>query len=654
MSKLSIIIVNYNVKYFLEQALSSVKNALHQIPAEIIVVDNASSDGSCEMVKTKFPEVQLIENKSNVGFSKANNQGMKIATGEFTLLLNPDTLLQEDTLEKAINFMEMHDEAGALGVKMLDGKGNFLPESKRSFPTPAVSFFKLFGLSALFPKSKLFAKYHLGYLNEDEIHDVDVLAGAFMLIRKKVLDEIGLLDESFFMYGEDIDLSYRIQKAGYKNYYFPKTRIIHYKGESTKKGSLNYVKMFYTAMIIFARKHFSPKQARFYSFIIHVAVYFKAGLAFVQRLLGKISLPLIDATLLYAGLHIIKNFWATNIKNAPEYYPPEFMLYIIPGYIVVWLVSVYFSGGYDKPLKTFRVVRGLVAGTLLIAAFYAFLPETLRFSRAIILLGAGWAVLSMVSFRILLKILLGKKLDIADRVKNRMIIVGSEEEAKRTLSLLTQSGSDHRLIGFVSANGSTHSDEYLGTLDELPDIRDIYQVDEIIFCGKDISAGQIIASMVANGPELDYKIIPEKSISVIGSNSKNKAGDLYAVDINLSITTPMNRRNKRMFDLGVCFFLVLASPVLLLQIKTVMPFIRNWCLVFIGAKSWVGYEKGGKLENNYTLPQIREGVLSPLHALKNQAVNDATRARLNLLYAKDYTVYNDLQIVWMGWRDLGN
>ena len=219
--KLSIVIVNYNVSYFLEQCLRSVYVALGQIDAEVFVVDNNSVDNSVEMLKHQFPQVKLIVNKENLGFSKANNQAIRVSSGEYVLLLNPDTIVESDTFEKVLAFMDEHPQCGGLGVKMVDGKGNFLPESKRSVPLPSVAFYKIFGLSAMFKSSKRFGKYHLTYLDENEINKVEVLSGAFMLLRKSVIDEIGLLDEDYFMYGEDIDLSYRIIKAGYDNYYFP-------------------------------------------------------------------------------------------------------------------------------------------------------------------------------------------------------------------------------------------------------------------------------------------------------------------------------------------------------------------------------------------------------------------------------------------------
>ena len=203
--KLSVVIVNYNVEYFLEQCLYSVRRAMQGIEGEVFVVDNNSVDGSLRMLAQKFPEVKVIANKENVGFSRANNQAIRISTGEYVLLLNPDTVVEDDTFSKCIAFMDSHPDAGGLGVKMVDGKGQFLPESKRGLPTPATAFYKMFGLCKLFPHSKRFAHYYMGHLSNDETNEVEILAGAFMLMRKETLDKVGLLDETFFMYGEDID-----------------------------------------------------------------------------------------------------------------------------------------------------------------------------------------------------------------------------------------------------------------------------------------------------------------------------------------------------------------------------------------------------------------------------------------------------------------
>jgi GT2 family glycosyltransferase len=286
---LSVIIVSYNVRYFLEQCLKSVIQASHSLDVDIFVVDNCSEDDSVSMVQTRFPGVKLIINSDNKGFSKANNQAIRLSDSDYVLLLNPDTVLEEDALIKALNFMETHPEAGGLGIKMIDGYGHFLPESKRGLPTPWASFCKMSQLSQLFPHSAYFNHYHLGNLAENETNKIEVLAGAFMLLRRKVLDKIGLLDEDFFMYGEDIDLSIRITKSGSFNYYYPEARMIHYKGESTRKGSLNYVRVFYGAMLIFARKHFAGKNQRLLSLVILPGVYSRAGIAMISRSLNSFS-----------------------------------------------------------------------------------------------------------------------------------------------------------------------------------------------------------------------------------------------------------------------------------------------------------------------------------------------------------------------------
>ena len=316
--KLSIVIVNYNVKYFLEQCLCSVRAAVAGIEAEVLVVDNHSTDGSIEYLRPRFPEVIFIENEDNPGFAKANNQAIRISQGEYVLLLNPDTVVGEDSLRSLCYFMDEHPEAGGLGVKMLEGHGIFLPESKRSFPSPWVSFCKIFGLSKFFPQSRTFAQYSLPYLDKDKQLKVDVLAGAFMLLRRKALDKVGLLDESFFMYGEDIDLSYRVVQGGYTNYYIPE-RLLHYKGESTKHGDIKYVKAFYGAMLIFYRKYY-PQASWLMSLLIQMAVFLKASLSAVGGWLGLKRKPKVKHSrlLVLCREEDFEEVKAECVKQMPE------------------------------------------------------------------------------------------------------------------------------------------------------------------------------------------------------------------------------------------------------------------------------------------------------------------------------------------------
>lgn len=268
--KLSIIILNYNVRYFLEQSILSVERALNGIDAEIIVADNDSKDDSCDMVRKRFPHITLLENKENLGFSKANNRAVAVAKGEYVCILNPDTAIAEDTFSKALNYADKQEKFGALGVYLMDGTGNFLPESKRNIPTPWRSLLKLVGWT------KGTKGYYARHINDREMGEVDTLVGAFMLMKREVYNEVGGFDEDYFMYGEDIDLSYKLIQAGYKNYYLGDLCVLHYKGESTQKDSA-YLDRFYGAMRIFYNKHFRSNyiQHAFMNFGVMVAKTFR-------------------------------------------------------------------------------------------------------------------------------------------------------------------------------------------------------------------------------------------------------------------------------------------------------------------------------------------------------------------------------------------
>lgn len=652
--KLSIVIVNYNVKHFLDQCLTSVRRAIAGIDAEVWVVDNNSVDGSVHMLREKFPEVRLIANKENVGFSRANNQAIRQSKGEYVLLLNPDTVVEDDTFTKILGFMDSHPGAGGLGVKMIDGKGNFLPESKRGLPTPDVAFYKIFGLSRFFPRSRTFGKYHLGFLDKDKINEVEILSGAFMFLRREALDKTGLLDEDFFMYGEDIDLSYRIIRAGYKNYYFPETRIIHYKGESTKKSSVNYVFVFYRAMVIFARKHFSQKNARLFSLLINMAIWLRASVAILSRFLSKAFLPMLDILLIFAGIFFIKEYWETKVIFPDGgNYPLEFIAITVPVYIFIWLFSVFLSGGYDKPVRIIRIFQGIAIGTIFILVVYALLSEAYRFSRAIIILGAVWGLIAMTGLRLILHISGLKGFRIGKVRNQRFVIVGQKEEAERVAELLHKTWLTPTFVGLVSIKNNTmQGEQFIGTIEQLPEIIPIYNISEVIFCSKSLPHQVIIDKMSElQHLRVDFKIAPEDSLSIIGSNSINTSGDLYTVDIN-SITSPSNRRNKRFVDIMTSLALLLCLPVNLFLVKNPAGLIRNIVMVFFGRRSWVGYKKSDPAEAE-KLPHIREGILHPEDAFRKRRLSAEITGKLNMIYARDYDFTTDINIILRGYRDLG-
>lgn len=648
--QLSVIIVNYNVKHFLEQCLYSVFKALKNIESEVFVVDNNSVDGSVALIKQKFPQVKLIVNTINTGFSVANNQAIKISKGKYVLLLNPDTVVQEDTFEKTLAFMEAHPEAGGLGIKMLDGLGNFLPESKRGLPTPAVAFFKIFGLSKLFPGSKKFGQYHLTYLDKNKTHQVDILSGAFMLMRKEALDKVGLLDETFFMYGEDIDLSYRITQGGYKNYYFAQSSIIHYKGESTKKSSVNYVLVFYKAMAIFAKKHFSKNHARTFHFLIYFAIYLRATAAIIGRFLKQLFFPAIDFLLILFGLYICKDLYEINFKLYPNFYSQEILKLFFPLYTLIWMFFTYLSGGYDVPLKLSKLIRGVVAGSAFILILYSLLPEYYRFSRALILIGSAYTLLMYLVTRLIYHALKIKKFKLGGIKNNaRIAIIGSESEFMRVNEILKQTKINAEFTGFVSTeNNGVKNEFYIGPFHQINEVIDVHRVQEIIFCARDISSGEIIDKMVTLVTKgVEFKIAPPESLSIIGSSSIDTAGDLYVIDIN-NVGRPENRRKKRLLDLLVSSFLLIFWWIFVWFQKDKLNFLLNCFKVLFGVYSWVGYGKSQRKD----LPSIRPSVLTPAFEIKDGSDERINRALLN--YSKDYRIENDLKIIFRQFSHLGS
>ncbi len=649
--KLSIIIVNYNVKHFIEQCLYSVEEAqkecdivFNKNSTNVFVVDNNSQDGSCEMIKNKFPEVQLIENRRNVGFSTANNQAIKISKAKYVLLLNPDTIVAEDTFIKTIKFMDEHEDAGGLGVKMIDGKGIFLPESKRSLPSPSVSFYKIFGLAKLFPQSKRFSKYHLTYLNKNETHKVDVLSGAFMMLRKETLDKSGLLDETFFMYGEDIDLSYRIKLAGYENYYFSDTSIIHYKGESTKKGSLNYVFMFYNAMLIFAKKHFSNKKIAVFSLLIRLAVWFRAGLSLGKRIFKTLFLPLLDSIIFYSGFYFIKPIWESYNFNTEGYYPKEYMVYAVPVYVLFWILSIYISKGYRKPTDSKKLFRGILSGSFVILILYSLLNEEYRYSRVLLISGTIWAIIFAWLSRALFTIFKIKEFGFENKKNVNLTIFSDEKEAERIKTIIKTSENNKGIKNIIVNTDINIKNALKNTIIN-------NKISEIIFSIKVHSAKEIILLMMTfQGKIKEYMIAHPKTSTIIGSNSIYSSSEPDISDLR-TITKPINIRVKRISDIIFSLLFLALYPILVLLVDNKSNFLKNIFNVLAGKISWVGYIYLTDENLLKKLPKIKKGVLSPINF---PTINEEEKFRVNAQYAKKYNLTDDIYIIYKSFENIGN
>ncbi|MBL7950153.1 MAG: glycosyltransferase [Flavobacteriales bacterium] len=633
--KLSVIIVNYNVRAYLEQCLRTVQEALKGLDGDVFVVDNQSTDGSVEMVRDKFPEVKLIANTENVGFSRANNQAIRASDAEYVVLLNPDTVVGEDVFHKVVAFLDEHPKAGGLGVKMVDGTGTFLPESKRGLPTPAVAFYKIIGLTRLFPHSETFGRYHLGHLPENEKARIEILSGACMFLRKRTLNEVGLLDESFFMYGEDIDLSYRITLGGYENWYFPEARIIHYKGESTKKSSVNYVFVFYNAMAIFAQKHFTRKRMDLLGLLINGSIYLSAAGAIVSRFFKRALLPMLDFVLMFLLAWSFSSWVGAGVAARS----PFGMAVVVA--TLVGLMGL--TGAYDRPVRLLNVAKGMVLWFVFftLRRLAAGMPMELRVDLPAVLLLAA----APLAARLVMHLLRVRGYSLRSIDLKRVLSIGSAEENKHALALLWQTH-------FGLGRQKQMSLEEGEAPDAAADIRrkiKKHGIDEVVFCAKDLRWGRIIDLMEQLRPTgVMFKIAQPAREFIIGPNSIESINDLYVME-RYAVHSSAARRSKRLMDLAIALAMVVALPFVLLIVRDRSGLLHNWWAVVRRRKSWVGY--GPMQEGPLKLPVIRDGIVDPTGG--NGPRDPLTSHRANVTYAKDYTAWADLRAVLRGLPLLG-
>jgi len=647
--RLSVIIVSYNVYPFLDNCLRSVQQALKNIESEIIVVDNSSVDRTPQLIQQHFPSVRLIANQNNVGFAKANNQGITISQGEYVVLLNPDTIVSEDTFSTCLTFMELHPDAGAIGVRMLDGSGRFLPESKRGLPTLLASFMKMSGLYRLFPRSAKMNSYYQGQIGELETAKIEVLCGAFMLIRKSTLDLTGYLDEDFFMYGEDIDLSYRITKKGFAIYYVPTTSIIHYKGESTSKSSLNYILTFYQAMLIFIRKHpeFKGQQS-----LIKMAIYFHGLIRFFRQSAQKWWPFILDIILFAGSFYLVSKLWERFYFHQPGYFKSSFYYFNIPLYTLISSIVMLLNGAYDKPYRLKSSVIGFGWTMIGILVVYAVLPAQFRTSRMVILMGAVLYMVLMLLTRLKLSPWSSTIKNEIHSDERKAIIVAGPEEANRIKELINRSHDHMDIAGTVSPheNNMVIPSDSLGELSKLEDIVRVHQVKEIIFSAQDVPFSTFTASMTKLGPGLRYMLAASTTMNIVGSMNRDTEGESYAIRVHFNLSDPASLRAKRILDIFVSLIFLLFSPLLLLLIQYRKSLYVNIFSVLFGNRTWVSYHPDDPLKSS--LPVIPEGILSPVYPGNESAVQHRLE-HIHYVYARDYHWTTDFAILISQWRRIG-
>ncbi|MGF1671562.1 MAG: glycosyltransferase [Balneolaceae bacterium] len=679
---ISIIIVNYNVKEFLANCLHSVKKASRNLETEVIVVDNASDDESMAYLKPRFKDVTFIENDENVGFGKANNQALKQVTGKYTLLLNPDTLLQEDTLSVLKDHMDKNDQTGACGCKIVNPDGSFAPESRRTIPTLSTAVYKALGLTALFPKSKLFGAYYLGWKDENEAGEVPVLSGSFMFFRTKALKEAGGFDERFFMYAEDIDLCYRIRENNWKIDYVPATSIIHYKGESSKLNNMSYIWHFNNSLYLFFDKHYSFRYSALFRVIVYAAILIRTFFSFISVHFLKYRYVIYDIILLNIALFIgYASRFSFDKREIIERMGPEFL----------WL-NLILSISYLVFGNVFGIVnrhKFSIAGSLK-AVFLSFVTlvaitffvRDLAFSRIILGLSGIFGFLLVALLRILRLNFSKNLVSVRGRFKTTgILIVGVNEKTADLIKKISgNAGWQIKILGIIHQekwDGKTEIEgvTLIGSIQQLPELIRATKADQVYYLTDALSFGEIMSSLEKiKHLEAESKIVSSDVNFLLGKANVEYLDDIAVMEADMSFLNPVQRFLKRAFDIVLSLAgVLLLTPFVIfgwiinrnksrpvpcydgrkMTSMTILKpvkghkWVNRWlCLlqVLSGKISFTGSDINGSVSNGQSY-KFKSGLTGYWQLHKNGNQRADNRQRFDLYYLQNYSVWFDVDIL---------
>jgi O-antigen biosynthesis protein len=680
----SIVIVNYNVREFLDQACKSVISALRGHSYEIWVVDNASSDGSVDFIQSHFPQVRLLVNRTNVGFAQANNQALAQCQGRYICLLNPDTIVEEKTFTVLQSFLEQHPEAGAVSCKVLNPDGSLQLACRRSFPTPWVAFSKIAGLAALFPKSRLFGRYNLTYLDPERIAEVEAISGSFMLIRRTVLEQVGFLDDTFFMYGEDLDYCYRIRANGWKIFYVPETRIIHFKGESSKKSPFEQRSLFYQAMRLFVRKHMHASQALIPLWLLLIAIRLRALLSFISAIVSAALLPFIDVTLMTLSLSLAV-YW----RFAPRF-PWQDFLIVHAVYSAIWLMLLSRHGLYRRnPFSFLSAGSAVILGWMVNSAVTFFFKD-IGFSRLVVIYAGLLNLMVIPGWRLAFKVIAHINYHYLHGqwgghylLPQTLLVMDSDGSYELLAKLRLRLEKMCALSGIVLVDEQPGVREIkglpvLGTLAQIDELIRQKKIQQVIFATEQVANFKIL-SIISGRHErpVVFKWIPRAMDVIIGKSSVEYVEELPLLEIDDRLHEPANRRRKRMLDISVAAsLLVLSAPVLLwrrmmkndfaqdhlylglqgrpLKIKSYSALRSVWAgylssmlwLILKGEMSLVGSHLTPLQEAERRAPLIKPGWTGLEQLQEGNEMDDGERERLQLYYMKNYSILLDIEIIF--------
>ncbi len=655
---LSVIVVNYNVRRFLNNALSSIRRAMEGLEGEVIVVDNASDDGSVEMIRSDFPDVHLIVNRENVGFSRANNEALRRARGRYLLLLNPDTIVQEDTFHVMMDFFERHPDAGLAGCKILNPDGSLQLACRRSFPTPWVAFTKIFGLSGLFPHSRLFGRYNLTFRDPEQTYTVDAVSGSFMMIRRDVYEKIGGLDESFFMYGEDLDWCYRVSTAGHNVYYVHDTKIVHFKGESTRRSDIDELRLFYRAMQLFVEKHFN--RSGFVKLVLNLGILFRGTIASAGRAARPLMLAAVDYVLVALSLVLGELLYFGTLFHFPRYAYP--IVWIVPALTIATVMAL--GGGYTvNRYSSSRAAISVITGYVIISSIVFFVKD-FAFSRAVVLISGFLSFLLLPGWRVMVRVA-GKGGSREGRKTlfgRRTVIVGTGSSAQEVLKKLRARVDDgYDVLGFVDLTRKHVGEklsglDILGSIDNVGKVIEEHRVGEVIFSTDGLAYTDILSVIArSKSGSVNFRLVPSTLEAIIGKTRIDELDTLPLVEIEYNLHKTSHRVVKRAFDF-------LMASVLLVG---VYPFVRireslrrhgapgplarmilSLPRVLSGKLSFVGLPQENVTKNGAAGQFLgRPGLTGLVQINQREDLEPDEAERYRLYYAKNQSLMLDLEII---------
>ncbi|MFV1883367.1 MAG: glycosyltransferase [Balneola sp.] len=661
---ISVIIVNYKVREYISNLLSSILRAQQGLNIEIFVVDNNSEDGSIEFLSPRFPSVNYIANKVNVGFGKANNQAIRQAKGKYTLIINPDTLVSEDTFRVLFAHMERNPGCGAAGCKILNPDGTFAPESKRSVPTIWSSFSKVTGLSALFPSSKLFKEYYLNSVGENEKAQVPVLSGSFMFWRTDLLKDLGGFDERFFMYGEDIDLCYRVQNTKYHIDYVPGTSIIHYKGESSKKGDLRYIRVFNKALYQFFDKHHSSRYSLLFKVFIYTAIWLRAFISLIASNLQLIGYIASDLVLL--NVSVILGF-LIRFRFSYEVFTDLQNLKFLWINLLASLIYVFVGGFLDlfqsKKDSISNQIKAIIASYSGVALITFFVREY-AFSRLALIFGLISALVLMLLFKLIQINLSKNDTKVTGKLKRlKVLVVGDTEHTSGIKSKIhSRPDWNYEVAGTVGIEHTNEGD--LGELAQLKELIKTYQIDQVFFALSSISYKDMLKQIsLLQNEQVVFKLVPDSMDFILGKSNVEYLESIPLVEVGFSFSKGVNQALKRMMDLTVALpcwiifglltlpglFFTRAERVTIHNLKLFKnPNENKWknrvllfWYILKGDMSLVG----STISSGRANPQLKPGLTGTIQMNHSRIQSSEDRENYELYYLQNYSIWMDIDIL---------